>query len=84
MQFGLYDMAGNVWQWVQDCYHPDYNGAPTDGSAWTSGDCSNRVVRGGSWDHVPQFLRSANRDWVTTVIRDINLGFRVGRTLVTP
>ena len=45
--FGLYDMAGNVFQWVQDCY--DYNGAPTDGSAWTSGDCSRRVVRGGSW-----------------------------------
>ena len=48
-QFGLYDMAGNVLQWVQDCYHGNYDGAPTDGSAWTSGDCSNRVVRGGSW-----------------------------------
>jgi formylglycine-generating enzyme required for sulfatase activity len=53
--FGLYDMAGNVWQWVQDCYHDDYKGAPTDGSGWTSGDCSRRVVRGGSF----RCLRSA-------------------------
>ena len=59
--FGLYDMVGNVWQWVQDCYHDDYNGAPTDGSAWTSGNCSRRVVRGGSWIGVPRPLRSAVR-----------------------
>ena len=79
--FGLYDMAGNVWQWVQDCYHDNYNGAPTDGSAWTSGDCSRRVVRGGSWDHFPRFLRSAVRDWDSTDDRNDVLGFRVGRTL---
>ena len=59
--FGLYDMAGNVWQWVQDCYHDSYNGAPSDGSAWTSGACSNRVVRGGSWCGGPRNLRSADR-----------------------
>ncbi|GEM_PF-2484857 len=47
--FGLYDMAGNVDEWVEDCWHDDYIGAPTDGTAWTSGDCSNRVFRGGSW-----------------------------------
>ena len=64
-QFGLYDMAGNVWQWVQDCYHDNYNGAPTDGSAWTSGDCSRRVVRGGSWYNIPRVLRSAYRDGLT-------------------
>jgi formylglycine-generating enzyme required for sulfatase activity len=79
--FGLYDMAGNVWQWVQDCYHGDYNGAPTDGSAWTSGDCSRLVVRGGSWLFDPQELRSAYTTRFTTDLRNYNLGFRVGRTL---
>ncbi|MGD0151507.1 MAG: SUMF1/EgtB/PvdO family nonheme iron enzyme [Xanthobacteraceae bacterium] len=80
-QFGLYDMAGNVWQWVQDCYHDDYNGAPTDGSAWTSGDCGRRVIRGGSWYSIPQFLRAANGDRLNPGNRDNGLGFRVGRTL---
>jgi formylglycine-generating enzyme required for sulfatase activity len=80
-QFGLYDMAGNVWQWVQDCYHGNYNGAPTDGSAWISENCSGRVVRGGSWSNNPQALRSAARNWDTTDDRHSFLGFRVGRTL---
>jgi len=79
--FGLYDMAGNVWQWVQDCYHDDYNGAPTDGSAWIIGDCSRRVVRGGSWGNVPQYLRSASRDWFSADDRDFHVGFRLGRAL---
>jgi formylglycine-generating enzyme required for sulfatase activity len=79
--FGLYDMGGNVWQWVQDCYHRKYDGAPPDGLAWTSGDCSRRVVRGGSWVNDPQELRSANRLSLTTDSRSDFLGFRVGRTL---
>jgi len=79
--FGLYDMAGNVSQWVQDCYHADYNGATSDGSAWTSGDCPLRVVRGGSWDSGPLNLPSATRSWRTFGFKDYNLGFRVGRTL---
>jgi formylglycine-generating enzyme required for sulfatase activity len=79
--FGLHDMAGNVFQWVQDCYHDNYNGAPTDGSAWTGGDCSRRVVRGGSWYGNPQDLRAASRAWDSTVSRLYVLGFRVGRTL---
>jgi formylglycine-generating enzyme required for sulfatase activity len=83
-QFGLYDMAGNVYQWVQDCYHGNYEGAPTDGSAWTSGDCSKRVVRGGSWSSYPQTLRAAYRSWDTSDGRSYYVGFRVGRTLVTP
>jgi formylglycine-generating enzyme required for sulfatase activity len=79
--FGLYDMAGNVWQWVLDCFHDNYDGAPTDGSAWTSGDCSRRLVRGGSWSFEPRGLRSANRSRSTTDSRYNSLGFRVGRTL---
>ena len=83
-RFGLYDMVGNVWEWVQDCYHDNYNGAPTDGSAWTGGDCSRRVVRGGSWGNFPVILRSANRDWGTAGDRSNYLGFRVARTFLTP
>jgi formylglycine-generating enzyme required for sulfatase activity len=79
--FGLYDMHGNVWEWIQDCYNDSYNGAPTDGSAWTAGDCTRRVVRGGSWFDSPRYLRSANRNRDTSVDRGSYLGFRVGRTL---
>jgi formylglycine-generating enzyme required for sulfatase activity len=82
-EFGLFDMAGNVWQWVQDCYHDNYNEAPIDGSAWASGDCSSRVVRGGSWNDVPQGLRAAIRIGIPTVDRNSGLGLRVGRT-ITP
>lgn len=80
--FGLYDMAGNVWQWVQDCYHADHNGAPTDGSARTSGDCSHRVLRGGSWNSSSLYLRSAARVSGTAAVDRVNAaGFRVARTL---
>jgi formylglycine-generating enzyme required for sulfatase activity len=79
--FGLYDMAPNVWQWVQDCYQDDYKGAPTDGSEWTSGDCKNRVVRGGSWVDGPQNGRSASRFGDSTDLRNSAVGFRAGRTL---
>jgi formylglycine-generating enzyme required for sulfatase activity len=79
--FGLYDMHGNVGQWVQDCHHDDYKGAPTDGSAWTSGDCSRGVVRGGSWVDGPQGLRAADRARDAAASRGGSRGFRVGRTL---
>ena len=82
--FGLYDMVGNVWAWTEDCYHDSYNGAPTDGSAWTGGDCSRRVLRGGSGNNDPQYLRSAVRYENLTVGRDNRIGFRVGRTLLAP
>ena len=84
-QFGLYDMHGDVWQWIEDCYHDDYDGAPQDGSAWIEGaDCNQRVVRGGSWHDNPGLLRSASREWYATDNRYDFLGFRVGRTLLPP
>jgi formylglycine-generating enzyme required for sulfatase activity len=78
--FGLYDMAGNVWQWTADCWNESYNGAPTDGSAWTSGNCARRVVRGGSWDDGQGGVRSAVRNRSVTSYRSVSLGFRVLRT----
>jgi formylglycine-generating enzyme required for sulfatase activity len=82
--FGLYDMVGNVYGWVEDCYNRDYNGAPTDGSAWLQGDCKNRMARGGSWFNAPVIVRSANRAWFSTDVRLSLLGFRVARTLIAP
>ena len=79
--FGLFDMHGNVWQWTEDCYEDSLNVLPTEGIARTSGNCSRRVVRGGSWYYNPKFLRSAYRSWYTNVVRSDNLGIRVGRTL---
>ena len=80
--FGLHDVHGNVQEWVEDCWHGNYNGAPTEGSAWTSGgDCSRRVLRGGSWYYGPQNLRSADRSWDSSGDRGSFAGFRVARTL---
>jgi formylglycine-generating enzyme required for sulfatase activity len=81
--FGLYDMVGNVWEWTQDCYHSSYDDAPTDGSAWSKGNCRSRVLRGGSWDTYPRFIRSADRDGLTPDLRNNDFGFRVARTLAT-
>jgi hypothetical protein len=88
-RFGLYDMVGNVWEWTEDCFFGQgYDGAPIDGSAWTTGNCgvrvSTRVVRGGSWYNSPVRLRSAARFKFTTDGRNNYLGFRVGRTLIAP
>jgi len=80
--FGLHDMHGNVWEWTEDCRHGNYNGAPSDGGAWTTGgNCSWRVLRGGSWLNTPRFLSSAFRNEVPSVIQDHISGFRVARTL---
>ncbi|MDD4964438.1 MAG: formylglycine-generating enzyme family protein [Gallionella sp.] len=78
--FGLHDMIGNVWEWVQDSYHSDYNGAPTDGSVW-SGATERRVLRGGSWFSIPQIVRAANRFNSTATDRSDVIGFRLARTL---
>ncbi len=80
--WGLHDMHGNVYEWVEDCWHENYARAPSDGTAWTGGgDCSRRGLRGGSWYDLPRFLRSAFRLWLTTGIPYFIIGFRVARTL---
>jgi formylglycine-generating enzyme required for sulfatase activity len=79
--FGLYDMVGNVWGWTEDCWSPNYNGAPADGSAWTSGDCNSRVMRGSPFFDAQDYLRSADRGHNTTGFRYSGVGFRVARTL---
>ncbi len=81
--FGLYDMAGNVDEWTQDCWNDSYYGAPTDGSAWTTGDCSNRVLRGGTWYSDPDLLESDVRSKYEVDLRFAVVGFRVARTLLT-
>ncbi len=79
--FGLHDVLGNAWEWVEDCWHDDYDGAPRDGSSWTrGGDCGRRVIRGGSWFFDPRYLRSATRLGLDAGRRDALLGFRVART----
>ena len=82
--FGLYDMLGNVWEWTADCWNEDLKGMPADGSARTTGDCSRRVVRGGSWDDNPWVVRAGGRGWNGTGDRDSGTGFRVARTYFDP
>lgn len=79
--FGLFNVLGNAWEWTQDCWNETYQGAPADGSAWTTGDCSQRVMRGGSWFNVPPVLRSAERSRDSANGRDASSGFRLARTL---
>ncbi len=80
-KFGLYDMVGNVYQWLQDCANDNYQGAPTDGSAWLKGDCEARELRGGSWYFFQENLRSAMRFYLPSMLRFNFIGFRVVREL---
>ena len=81
--WGLYDMHGNVWEWVQDVVHDNYDGAPLDGSAWEEGgDQHRRILRGGSWLYAPRYLRSALRNGFSSVLANDIVGFRVVRELL--
>jgi formylglycine-generating enzyme required for sulfatase activity len=86
--WGLYDTAGNTWEWVQGCDHDSYAGnlwewvgAPADGSAWEKDGCALRVIRGGSWYIDPRVVRSASRIWTVPVTRYYDLGFRLAQNL---
>ena len=90
--FGVHDMLGNAWEFVEDCWNDSYNGAPVDGSAWRGGNCDKRIRRGGSWSNVPSAVRAAERfsidpvRWRQTplfgrLLLPLSLGFRVARTL---
>jgi formylglycine-generating enzyme required for sulfatase activity/class 3 adenylate cyclase len=75
--FGLYDMGGSVDQWVEDCWHKTYQGAPADGSAWVEGQCPSHVLRSGSWKNDGRYVRPSNRDSYDTNVRYPTHGFRV-------
>jgi formylglycine-generating enzyme required for sulfatase activity/class 3 adenylate cyclase len=75
--FGLYDMGGNIHQWVADCWHENYQGAPSDGSAWVESDCLSRVIRSGSWKNDPSYVRPSNRDHYDATVRYPTHGLRV-------
>jgi formylglycine-generating enzyme required for sulfatase activity/class 3 adenylate cyclase len=75
--FGLYDMGGGVDQWVEDCWHKNYQGAPSDGSPWVESDCASHVLRSGSWNNDARYARPANRDSYDTNVRYPTHGLRV-------
>jgi formylglycine-generating enzyme required for sulfatase activity/class 3 adenylate cyclase len=75
--FGLYDMGGGVDQWVEDCWHKNYQGAPSDGSPWVESDCTSHVIRSGSWKNDARYARPANRDSYDTNVRYPTHGLRI-------
>jgi formylglycine-generating enzyme required for sulfatase activity len=79
-RWGLYDVDGNVWQWCEDGWHPDYKGAPVDGTAWPGGDETMALLRGGAWNYDAMGLRIADRNWYPRLLSTSFIGFRV----VTP
>jgi formylglycine-generating enzyme required for sulfatase activity len=78
--WGFHNMIGNVWEWVQDCYHDNYEGAPADGSAWASSGCAGHVYRGGSWIGGAG-VRSSSREWAPPTVRASDIGFRLAQNL---
>ncbi len=79
--FGIYGTSGGVWEWVQDCWHKSYRGAPTHGSAWTRAGCRENVIRGGSWRNDQSYSTSSSRFTYDSTVRFIANGFRVAKTL---
>ena len=79
--WGLFDMHGNAWEWTADCDNPSYTGAPSDGSAWTTGRCTMRVMRGGAWDSHPDFLRARYRGSADVALTTDVIGLRVARAV---
>lgn len=79
--YGLYDMNGSVWEWVADCWHSSYKGAPADGRAWDDPSCSVRVIRGGSWREGASYMQSATRFKYSASVRQSQNGFRVAREM---
>ncbi|MDD0971747.1 MULTISPECIES: formylglycine-generating enzyme family protein [Pseudomonas] len=79
--FGVYDMHGNVYEWTADCYNENYEGAPSDGSAWETGKCQFKRIRGNDWGEAPVFSRSGNRNALAPDERGDWIGFRVARDL---
>jgi formylglycine-generating enzyme required for sulfatase activity len=81
--YGLHNVLGNVWEWTADCYFPDYEGAPADGSARTGDDACGRVLRGGSWSDKPAWLRASTRNWFDRTERFDYVGFRLASDLAS-
>ncbi len=79
--FWLFDMGGGVDQWVEDCWHKSYQGAPVDGSAWGENECSSRVIRSGSWRKDSTYARTSSRGSYDTNVRYPTHGFRVALSL---
>jgi formylglycine-generating enzyme required for sulfatase activity len=79
--WGLYQVHGNIYEWIEDCWHPNYVGAPTDGSARIKPNCDRHVLRGGAWNFASWHLRSASRGAVASAVNLLPVGLRVARTL---
>ncbi|MDQ6962540.1 MAG: formylglycine-generating enzyme family protein [Mariprofundaceae bacterium] len=79
--FGVYDMHGNVWEWVQDCWNSDYDDAPNDGRVWATGDCERRVLRGGSWASKSSTMSSSFRNKFSPLTRGSYIGIRLAQDL---
>lgn len=77
--FGLHDMGGDVSEWVSDCWHRDYRGAPADGASWTAEDCASHVLRGGSWQNDPSYLSVSSRNYYDTGVRYLTHGLRLAQ-----